>query len=214
MAEDYLSKYCSETLCQLSLQNSSRCSWFIQDTQKPLTSVKTLQVEGCVFDYGFTFQRIFPNLETLTSGFNSYLSFSTLIVNIPTLKHLTILFTAPTFQENNAKELLKLNPQLENPRISFFGRQCTIFDIELKCDIFEHIKECFPSVQRNYRIFPCFNCDKFLNFGDTFKTRNTSEIYPTNLSNEYKKNLEDLYVLYLRNIYRRTPARNYRNTYT
>lgn len=193
MMEDYLAEYCSQTLYQLSIQNSTLIHEALEDMQKPLTGVKTLQIQYCTFGKNFTFNKVFPNLQTLKSGSNSYLYSSVIIAHHPTLKHLTIRFD-DQIQEDNIIKLFQLNPQLGNSKICFFRDS-------IGFDSFPRLKQCFPSLQKiNRYYYNPLHIHTFFCYGNIYERRDRYK-YPNNLSNGYKNELENLYVFCSKNIY-------------
>lgn len=191
MIEEYLAEYCCGTLCQLSLQNSERLYPVFKDIKKQFTNIKTLQTDFCKIGEDLLNGSMFPNLQTLKLGYNHYHSKSALLVNIPMVKHLSIFFFDVQFQEEDIQEFFKLNSQLENPKA--VGRK-------LSSDFFSRLKEICPNLQRTWIHFQSpFQYVKFVWDGEKY-FRNKNKIYPANTSNRYKNDLENLFVLYYKNL--------------
>lgn len=191
--EQYLQKYCSDTLSLLSLQNSDKNYTVFEDAQKQLTSVKILKIENCHFGKEFTFQKVFPNLETLELGFNEYNNISFVVTNLHTVKHLTCIFRKRQFRSEDIQELFKLNPQLENPKINLTS--------EYGSDLFSHLKAQCSSLQEcHFKYSRPFEYYTFLRDFNHFD-KSKREIYRKISSEKYKKDLVKLFVLYEKHIY-------------
>lgn len=190
--ESYLSEYCSETLVQLSLQNSSYN--IFEESQKQFTYLKTLHIEQCEIKGGkqkWHFNKLFPNLQTLKLGWNFYNKLPAIIAHFPALKSLWFFD-----RERNVKpelnrifeEMLKLNPQLEKPVI------CLRYDYN--SDFHTYIEKLYPSVQLSYSSYKEPFAFSFFEFIMKPKWRwfcQKSEIYPSDISDKYIYTLEMIF---------------------
>lgn len=190
MIEEYLAEYCSGTLCQLSLQNSDRHYPILKDIKKQFLKVKTLQTDHCYFGEELPFNKFFPNLQTLNLGFNHFENKSH-IVHLRTVKNLSIDFLHIKFEEENIQEFFKLNLQLERAKI------CLIRGFNP--DLFPRLKEICPNVKSVFVLRSPFHYDEFVCGDLEYETKKKYQ-YPANTSDTYKKNLENLYYRYRKNL--------------
>lgn len=200
LIEDYMAEYCSETLCQLSLQNGISTTYQepFEDIQKQFTSVKTLRTESCFFGEKFSFNKLFPKLQTLQLGNTCFKKMSTLIVRLPTVKYVVIDFTHMQV-ENLLQKFFKLNPQLENPKIHLPDTG--------ENSLCSTLQKNFPNVKETDLAPPSpFEYNKFIghsyrfevNYHATGSFQQRKILFPESLeiSNRYKNDLQNLYVLY------------------
>lgn len=201
--ENYLSEYCSESLRQLSLQNSPSYGvhtpfpfgyTIFNGIQKPLTGIRTLRIVECCFDtHSLLFNRFFPNLQTLKLGENSYMRGS--VIRVPTVKHISLFNTVIDFHEEDLVEFFKLNPQIESSLLMLQGsRKDFSSDFETKIKKYSRNTEIKFSASVYYRNH--FTFEPFVLFSKKHHPRSKTKIYPSHISDEYMNAMENLYELY------------------
>lgn len=142
----YLSRYCSESLVALSIQNTKLvyegCVFLF--LKKPFPNLKMLQIQMCdIMD--FPINELFPNLQILRYGLNKYRDNSVIKVQNPSVRHLSfhdIQMHAGLFELNDLEDIFKLNPQLET--LELHMTKCRA---DYPVDIFLCIKEYLPNLR-------------------------------------------------------------------
>lgn len=200
LIEQYLAEYCSESLDQLSLSNAKSNHFIFEDTEKQFENLKTLHIERCTFGMNLSFNKNFPNLQTLKLDFNRYYHTSAIRAHFPMLKHLFFFdevfeFYPQKFQEEDIEELLKLNPQLDTASFYFYYKYSE--------DFISRIKDYCPKLQ----IVDRGNLDRFWpllsNPYSGTKFIWGKETYPPNISDEYKNALETIHETYLDRLFKK-----------
>lgn len=119
----YLFKYCSKSLQSFSMYHNSSEFLFPDNNNNVFTNLFKLKMEKCTFGRELNLNKMFPNVSILHLGPNRYEYPEAIRVNLPSVKELII--QPNTFEEEDIKEVLKMNPQLERLTI------CPIYYIEL-----------------------------------------------------------------------------------
>lgn len=190
--ENYLAEYCSDSLVDLSLEDS--CYTLFEGMEKPFTFLKTLHIDLCVLGEQLPFNKLFPNLQNLKLGFNRYKNPAAIRSHFPSLKNLWFydgndITSDSKFQKEDIDELLKLNPQLEKSALAFLD--------EYSPDFIRHIKKHYPNAQiangfRRRTTNP-FSYDACM-YGDNdfYWCHIKYIIYPAHFSDKYIDSLEKL----------------------
>lgn len=109
--EQYLSKYCWQSLSFLSLSCHPIRLLFSGTVDRPFANVYSLKMESCCFLRSKVgFGEYFPRLRFIQLDSNCYETRTVINGNDPTLRALAIL---KEFEANEIVQMLKLNPQIQ-----------------------------------------------------------------------------------------------------
>lgn len=141
--EQYLDEYCSKSLTQITIKESSNN--IFQITPKPFQNVEFVWLENCFFGLELSIKDIFPNVRVLKLGRNYYLHPPIIRMHLP---RLTELFFHERnnyiyrFQESDIDMLLKLNPQLEKLVLCLSNQYDSklIQNIKINCPNLRHFE--------------------------------------------------------------------------
>lgn len=134
--KEYFVEYGPDSFIQMSLAHVTD---IFENVKKPFKNVKSIHMEHCYFGREISFNRIFPNLQSLRLGDNSYLCLSAFQIHFTSLVELAIHY-CEEIDEATFEKIFKLNPQLEKLELFYPWNDCTFKFISC-------IKECCPNLQ-------------------------------------------------------------------
>lgn len=109
--EQYLTKYCWQSLNFLSLSCHPTQMLFNGTIERPFTNVYNIKMECCCFfRCKVQINEYFPRLRFIQLDSNCYETRTVIIGHDPTLRALAIM---KEFEESEIVEILKMNPQIE-----------------------------------------------------------------------------------------------------
>ncbi|XP_055307736.1 uncharacterized protein LOC129572435 [Sitodiplosis mosellana] len=158
LIENYLAEYCSKTLKHLELTHPPMI--LFKEIRNPFINIENIDLHGYQAPIcEFPFSSVFPNLNLLQIWFSCFSEEFTPIC-IPQMKKLSLfggrihqrselnVNRATNFEENEIKEMLRLNPQLEELKLNLYSIKDIIFqDLSLP-----NLKRLSPTMHFNSNI--------------------------------------------------------------
>lgn len=146
---EYLCEYGSKSIIRLSLEQTHIP--LLMNIKVPLTSVKVLRIQRCRMEGLYLINTLFPNLHTLNLGENYYVPNSTIQCHFPTVKCLAFnddwyRFYTKAFERDDIEQLLRLNPQLEELKLTI-NHSFNSFDMCKDKKIFQCFPDYFPHLK-------------------------------------------------------------------